>query len=186
MDRLYESSVFYGLSLVITTTIHTLQKKLDFYHTIVVMQIIFYLDLIYACGAGFIHSGNTLTVPTKYDYAGIRRSLRRLGKTLRIILLVGIQNFSTMVFTVWLLHELAHDDHFVSQPDCNQSVKYVFFFVSVRATSTRLQILFVAAVIIAALSFLFKFVTIVREVFSDLLSDEIQTVLVGNQSTQIF
>ena len=92
------------------------------------MQIIFYLDIVYTYGAGCIHSGITLTVPTKYDYAGIRRSLRRLGKTLRIILLVGIQNFSTMVFTVWLLHVLAHDDHFGSQPDRNQSVKYVLFF----------------------------------------------------------
>ena len=50
LDGLYQNSVFYGLGLVITAVIQTLQKQLDLYHAIFVMQIIFSLDFVYAYG----------------------------------------------------------------------------------------------------------------------------------------
>jgi hypothetical protein len=50
LDGLYQNSVFYGLSLVITVVIQTLQEQLDLYHAIFVMQIIFSLNFVYTYG----------------------------------------------------------------------------------------------------------------------------------------
>ena len=53
MNDLYENSVFYGLALVLTAVIQTLQKQLDLYHAIFVMQIIFSLNFVYDYGKVF-------------------------------------------------------------------------------------------------------------------------------------
>jgi ABC-type uncharacterized transport system permease subunit len=50
LDGLYQNSILYGLSLVITAVIQTLQEQLDLYHAIFVMQIIFSLNFVYAYG----------------------------------------------------------------------------------------------------------------------------------------
>ncbi|KAI0296550.1 hypothetical protein B0F90DRAFT_1023215 [Multifurca ochricompacta] len=60
VDGLYENSVFYGLGLVITAVIQTLQNQLDLYHAIFVMQIIFSLDFVYAYGTFCVHSSTPL------------------------------------------------------------------------------------------------------------------------------
>jgi hypothetical protein len=54
-----------------------------------------------------------------------------------------IQLFTTMVFTIWLLYVWIKDSHFGSQPECNNLVKYVFFFVSIRATTTWIRVGFI-------------------------------------------
>jgi hypothetical protein len=53
VNDLYENSVFYGLALVLTAVIQTLQKQLDLYHAIFVMQIIFALNFVYDYGKVF-------------------------------------------------------------------------------------------------------------------------------------
>jgi hypothetical protein len=53
VNDLYENSVFYGLALVLTAVIQTLQKQLDLYHAIFVMQIIFSLNFVYDYGKVF-------------------------------------------------------------------------------------------------------------------------------------
>jgi hypothetical protein len=50
LDGIYKNSVINGLSLVITAIVQTLQKQLDLYHAIFVMQIIFSLNFVYAYG----------------------------------------------------------------------------------------------------------------------------------------
>jgi hypothetical protein len=56
LDGVYKNAVLYGLALVMTAVIQTLQTQLDLYHAIFVMQIIFSLDIVYAYGAGCIPS----------------------------------------------------------------------------------------------------------------------------------
>jgi hypothetical protein len=56
LDGVYKNAVLYGLALVMTAVIQTLQKQLDLYHAIFVMQIIFSLDFVYAYGAVCITS----------------------------------------------------------------------------------------------------------------------------------
>ena len=68
---------------------------------------------------------------------------------------------STAMFTVWVLYVWAQNAHLGPKPDCNHAVKYVFFFFSVPATATPLRTLFIAFIVFAAFSLLFKFSTIV-------------------------
>ncbi|KAH8995055.1 hypothetical protein EDB86DRAFT_1208308 [Lactarius hatsudake] len=96
LDGLYENSVFYGLALVLTAVIQTLQHQLDLYHAIFVMQIIFSLDFVYAYG--------------------MRRFFQSSRNPLRATLVIAVQMFSTAVFTVWLLCVWAQNSHFGSQP----------------------------------------------------------------------
>ena len=56
VNSLYENSVYYGLALVLTAIIQTLQTQLDLYHAIFVMQIIFSLNFVYSYGMVFDHS----------------------------------------------------------------------------------------------------------------------------------
>jgi hypothetical protein len=53
VNSLYENSVYYGLALVLTAIIQTLQTQLDLYHAIFVMQIIFSLNFVYSYGTVF-------------------------------------------------------------------------------------------------------------------------------------
>jgi hypothetical protein len=56
LDGLYKYAVLYGLALVMTAVIQTLQEQLDLYHAIFVMQITFSLEFVYAYGTFFIPS----------------------------------------------------------------------------------------------------------------------------------
>ena len=56
LDELYKSSVLYGLSLVMTAVIQTLQGQLDLYHAIFVMHITFSLNIMYSYGMVRIRS----------------------------------------------------------------------------------------------------------------------------------
>ena len=51
LDGVYKDAVLYGLALVMTAVIQTLQKQLDLYPAVFVMQIIFSLDFVFAYGA---------------------------------------------------------------------------------------------------------------------------------------
>jgi hypothetical protein len=57
---------------------------------------------------------------------------------------IAVQTLSTLLFIAWLLYVWIKDSKFGSQPECNHLVKYVLFFVNVRATETWLRILFIA------------------------------------------
>lgn len=56
MDEIYKNSVINGLGLVITAVVQTIQKQLDLYHAIFVMQIIFSLNFVYDYGMLCVHS----------------------------------------------------------------------------------------------------------------------------------
>jgi hypothetical protein len=56
LNGLYQNAVFYDLALVLTAVIQTLQKQLDLYHTISVMQIILSLHSIHSYGMLLAHS----------------------------------------------------------------------------------------------------------------------------------
>ncbi|KAI0246904.1 hypothetical protein BJV78DRAFT_92394 [Lactifluus subvellereus] len=149
MNRLYENSVFYGLALVMTAVIQTLQEELDLYHAIFVMQIIFSLNFVYEYGMRkFMRVSSSGSTES-------RRGKFRMG------FIIAIQMFTTVVFTIWLLYVWIKDSHFGSQPECNHLVKYVFFFVDVRATATWLRVLFILYLVFFTCTLLFRFGLIV-------------------------
>jgi len=162
LDGLYKSSILYGLSLVMTVVIQTLQEQLDLYHAIFVMQIIFSLDFVYAYGQ--------------------RRFIRSSGRDFRMKIFITIQTFSTVVFTVWLLYVWIKDSNFGSQPQCNHLVKYVLLFADVKVTMTWLRVLFIIYLVINACTLLFRFGVILSVYMENLrndLHDKVRNVVTG-------
>jgi len=143
LDGLYTNSVINGLSLVITAVIQTMEKQLDLYHAIFVMQIIFSLNFVYAYGQ--------------------RRFIRSDQNDFRMKIFIGFQTLTTVVFTVWLLYVWIKGSNFGSQPSCNNLVKYVLFFADVRATATWLRVLFIMNLVMTACTLLFRFSAILSE-----------------------
>jgi hypothetical protein len=82
-------------------------------------------------------------------------------KFYRMKVITGIQTFTTVMFTIWLLYVWIKDSHFGSQPQCNHLVKYVFFFANVRATETWLRVLFIIYLVFFSCTLLFRFIEIV-------------------------
>jgi hypothetical protein len=70
---------------------------------------------------------------------------------------IGVQTFTTVVFTVWLLYVWIKGVDFGSQPSCNHLVKYVLVFANVRATATWLRVLFIMNLVITACMLSFRF-----------------------------
>ena len=63
----------------------------------------------------------------------------------RIILLGGfIQYVSVAAFAAWSLYLWVNVKDYGSQPECNDQIKYVIFFVTVRATAPWLRKLWIA------------------------------------------
>jgi len=147
VNDLYENAVFYGLALVLTAVIQTLQEQLDLYHAIFVMQIIFSLNFV-------------------YDY-GMRKFIRHSksspesrGNFRRMKVIIAIQTFTTVVFTIWLLYVWIKDSHFGSQPECNHLVKYVLFFANIRATDTWIRVLFILYLVLFSCRLLYRSILI--------------------------
>jgi hypothetical protein len=84
---------------------------------------------------------------------------------------IGVQTFTTMVFTVWLLYVWIKDIDFGSQPSCNHLVKYVIFFADVRATATGLRVLFILYLVVSACMLLFRFGAILSQHMEQLRKD---------------
>ncbi|KAH9968427.1 hypothetical protein BGW80DRAFT_662161 [Lactifluus volemus] len=148
VNSLYENSVYYGLALVLTAIIQTLQTQLDLYHAIFVMQIIFSLNFVYSYGMSkFIRdsSGNSTESRVK---------LRRTK------VIMAIQISTTIMFTIWLLYVWIKDDHFGSQPECNHLVKYVFVFANIQATESWLRVLFIIYLVFFSCALLLRFILI--------------------------
>jgi len=162
LDGLYQNSILYGLSLVITAVIQTLQEQLDLYHAIFVMQIIFSLNFVYTYGQ--------------------RRFIRSSRRDFRMKSFIAVQTFSTVVFTVWLLYVWIKDSSFGSQPECNHLVKYVLFFANVRATVTWLRVLFIIYLVTSACTLVFRFgviLSVYLEEFRENIHDKVRKVVGG-------
>ena len=72
-------------------------------------------------------------------------SAKRIDFKLKITLLVQLCQVS-IILPPWLLYVWIKDSRFGAQPECNHLVKYVFFYVTVRATVNWLRILFLVGV----------------------------------------
>jgi hypothetical protein len=141
-----------------------MQKQLDLYHAVFVMQIIFSLNFVYAYGMlCFCSSINFETLTRRWDGVGQRRFIRSGENDFRMKIFIGFQTLTTVVFTVWLLYVWIKGSSFGSQPTCNHLVKYVLFFADVRATLTWLRVLFIMNLVMTACTLLFRFGAILSE-----------------------
>jgi hypothetical protein len=151
---------------------YTLQQQLDLYHAMVVMQIILSLNFFYLYSKFFVHLNTILKPLMGYDGAGIRKFIRDSSrassrdcaesrtKFLCRKVIIAIQTFTTLMFTVWLVYVWIKGSQFGSQPECNHFVKYVFFFATFRATENWLWVLFTIYLVFSC-TLLLRFIWIV-------------------------
>ena len=111
------------------------------------------------------HLTTALKTLTGLRRVGQRRFIRsesdEPSERVRMKIFIGVQAFSTAMFTVWLLYVWIKDSDFGSQPECNHLVKYVLLFADVRATVTWLRVLFIIYLIGNACTLLFRFGVII-------------------------
>jgi hypothetical protein len=80
-----------------------------------------------------IHS--TIILKSFIGGVGQRRHYRSIKFGFRMRIFIGIQMFTTVVFTVWLLYVWFKASNFGSQKVCNHLVKYAVFVIASRATA---------------------------------------------------
>ncbi|KAH9074753.1 hypothetical protein EDB83DRAFT_1867578 [Lactarius deliciosus] len=125
LDDLFANSIFYGLAVLITAVVQTIQKRLDLYHALFVTQVLICLVLLHLYGA------------KRYI---TRRDDDKSVSTLKMNVTLAFQVLQVVILIPWVLYVWIKDSQFGSQPECNPFVKYVFFFVTVRATVGWLRI----------------------------------------------
>jgi hypothetical protein len=93
---------------------------------------------------------------------------------------VFLQYTSLVSFTAWGLYLWVHVKDFGSQPECNDRIKYVFFFFTVRATVPWLRGLWIAGLVISAVSLMVLFGVMAVALFS---MRRMQQAMEGGQTT---
>ena len=71
---------------------------------------------------------------------------------------VFVQFASVVAFTGWGLYLWIHVDNYGSQPKCNDRIKYVVLFFTVRATKPWLRGIWIAALVLSAVGLMINFV----------------------------
>jgi hypothetical protein len=70
---------------------------------------------------------------------------------------VFLQFASVVAFTGWGLYLWVHVNDYGSNSDCNDQIKYVIMFITVRATVPWLRGLWIAALVLSAVGLMIKF-----------------------------
>lgn len=123
LSGIYKNSVINGLSLILTAVIQTMQGKLDLYHAIFLMYILFILNFVLVFGERkFVWSGQT---------------------NFQMFIYLLMHTFSVIVFFIWFLYAQIDGGKFGSQPSCNHLVIFVYSFINFRATATWFRVILV-------------------------------------------
>ena len=144
------NAVFYCLALLITVLVQTIQGQLDLYHAVFVMHMLTCLTLLHmygmSCGPTRIYR---LIIGDENIGANRFILANRFGLKMKITFTVQVfQVF--VVFIPWSLYVWIKGSRFGAQPECNDLVKYVIFFVSIRATVTWLRIFAIVSLSLSA------------------------------------
>ncbi|KAI0320202.1 hypothetical protein OF83DRAFT_1106364 [Amylostereum chailletii] len=110
LGTLHNNAGIASLGLLVTAIVQTAQNQLSLYHALFISHILFFFG-------GSVHP------------AGSYR-----WNPLRITILVVLQIGVTVATLGWSLYVWVHVREFGSQSQCNNSIKYVFFFANVRPT----------------------------------------------------
>jgi len=115
LDALNANAGVTGFALLIAAIIQTFQGRLDLYHAIFVLNIVYFLGLIVYFSGVF-----------KWTIRHIR-----LGPIIQVM--------TVSAFLAWSSYIWLNADTFGSTPECNAQVKYVILFFSVKATASWLR-----------------------------------------------
>jgi hypothetical protein len=143
LNTLYATAGLSGLGLLLTAIIQTKQSdQLSLFHAIFVLHILFFL------GTGVSPMG-------KYHWTRGRLAMGIL-----------LQFVSVIAFTAWGLYLWITAPHFGgAQNICNDHIKYVVFFFTVKATEPWLRWLWVVVLVLSAVLLMILFVTNAMDLF---------------------
>ncbi|KAH9066802.1 hypothetical protein EDB87DRAFT_1573690 [Lactarius vividus] len=165
LDDLFANSIFYGLAVLITALVQTIQKQLDLYHAIFVSQVLICLVILHLYGVALAPLGNCYIVLTRDGKTGAKRYITRRdspdsepSSKFKWNITIAFQVLQVLIFVPWVLYIWVKDSRFGSQPECNHFVKYVFFFATVRATVSWLRILVFISLALCAVALVFVLV----------------------------
>ncbi|KAI0250810.1 hypothetical protein BJV78DRAFT_537311 [Lactifluus subvellereus] len=133
LAALYSNAGLSGLGLLVTAIVQTATRQLSLFHAIFVFHILFFL------GIGAAPMG-------KYKWS---RSRFIIGVLAQLVAVIG--------FTGWALYLWVHVKDYGSQVGCNDKVKYVLMFVSVRATKPWVRDSWIAILVASAVGLLIRF-----------------------------
>jgi hypothetical protein len=153
LDSLYMNAVFYGLALLITVLVQSIQGQLDLYHAIFVMHMVACLSVLHLYGMTCVPMWIYYRVLIRAEKIGINRFIQanRFGFKMKITFAIQVLQV-LVVFTPWSLYVWIKDSGFGSQPECNNLIKYVVLFISVRATVSWLRIMSIIGLATSALT----------------------------------
>jgi len=114
LNSLYLNAIFYGLAILITAFVQTIQRQLDLYHAIIVMQMILSLLLLHGFGMRRYISAN------KIDF--------------KMKMIIAVQILSLFIFYPWSFYVWISASRFGPQPECNDLVKFVLAFCTFQVT----------------------------------------------------
>jgi hypothetical protein len=122
-----------GLALLVTALAETVKKQLSLYHAI------FIIHMLYFTGIMVVPSGKQnvgLSHLSRPDLGGFKGKYEgnKINFTLRILISFVMTYGSVMLFTGYAFYVWATAPTFGTNPECNNEIKYIFFFRSVRAT----------------------------------------------------
>jgi hypothetical protein len=154
---MYKNGVVNGLAILFTAVIQTIQGKLDLYHAMVVMYILFFFNIVFLFGM-YLHPFNLHSQELTGKRVGLRKFVWDSQTNFQIPLYLWMHTFGVTVFFIWFLYAAINGNKFGSQPSCNHLVVFVLFFFNVRATVTWfrvMMIMFFSGAIPLLLMFLF-------------------------------
>jgi hypothetical protein len=146
LDDLYMNAVFYGLAILITVLIETIKRQLDLYHAVFAIHMLSCLTVLQFYGTNYVPM-RICRMLIRNENIGLNRflSAKRVDFKMKMALLVQLCEVS-IILPPWLLYVWIQGPRFGAQPECNHLVKYVFFYVTIRATVHWLRILFLVGV----------------------------------------
>jgi len=112
-----------GVALLITAIVETAQQQLSLYHAIFILHILYFTGVMVAPGGNYNSSISTHS---------------------KRIIITLLTYGALLLFTGYAFYVWAKAPSFGSSPECNNEIKYVFFFHSVRATAGWLRKLWMA------------------------------------------
>ena len=141
LTSLYITAGTSGFGLLLTAIIQTAQHQLSLFHAIFILHILFFL------GTGVLPMGkcSALSCPFVLCSSPLPTHAGRYHwTTSRAAIGFLLQLLSFISLIAWGFYLWVDVKHFGSQPECNDQIKYVVLFCTVRATANWLRHVWIA------------------------------------------
>ncbi|KAF8341134.1 hypothetical protein F5887DRAFT_919124 [Amanita rubescens] len=124
LDVIANGAGISGVALLTTAMVETVKGQLSLYHAIFIIHMLYFTGVMVAPSGGYKGTMSTLTI--------------------RAVVTIGLTYGCIMLFTGYAFYIWAKAPTFGRFSECNDEIKYIFFFHPVRATAIWLRKLWMA------------------------------------------